>query len=194
LALNVYVHATAESVAVNVAPAMVAVNVCCAAVVFGDAVTVTLPFPDPDAGATDSAALAVEVDHADGAHPDGEADMFTTCAPPPIAKFADDGEIANVHGLFVAVGWVVEGVFVGDEPLQAAIARRVNETASAMIRFIRRDYSGVRRSRFRRARPTYLIRSTADSAVTRLRSRNTSKDIDEPIRHTKFICKSELRG
>jgi hypothetical protein len=83
---------------------MVAVNVCCAVVVFGDAVTMTLPLPDPDVGATDSAALAVEADHADGAHPDGEADMLTTWVPPLVEKFAVDGEIANVHALFVAVG------------------------------------------------------------------------------------------
>jgi hypothetical protein len=100
----VYVQATAESDAVNAWPAMVAVNVSCAVVVFGDAVTVTLPLPDPDVGASDSAALAAEADHADGAHPDGDAVMFTICVPPLVAKLAVDGEIANVHALFVGVG------------------------------------------------------------------------------------------
>ena len=122
---------------------MVAVNVCCGVVVFGDAVTVTLPLPDPDVGATDSAALAVEAVHADGVHPDGEADTLTTCEPPLDAKLAVDGEIANVQVLFVGVGWVVEGVFVGDGPLHAAIATRISETGNAIIRFIGRNYSGV---------------------------------------------------
>lgn len=113
----------------NVSPAIVAVNVCCIVVVFGDAVTVTLPLPDPDVGATDSAALVVAADHADGPHPEGDADTFTTCEPPLVAKFAVDGEIANVQG-FVGVGWVVEGAFVGDDPLHAAIAMRISETAT----------------------------------------------------------------
>lgn len=122
---------------------MVAVNVCCTFVVFGDAVTVTVPLPDPDVGATDSAALVVAADHADGPHPDGDADTFTICEPPPVAKFAADGEIANVHGLFVVVGWVVDGAFVGADPLHAAIAMSISETAHVIIRFIGRDYIGV---------------------------------------------------
>jgi hypothetical protein len=137
------VQATAARDAVNVSPAIVAVNVCCTVVVFGDAVTVTLPLPDPDVGATDSVALAVAADHADGAHPDGDADTFTTCEPPLVAKSAVDGEIANVHGVFVGTGWIVEGAFVGDDPLHAAIAMRISETANVIVRFVGRQYSGV---------------------------------------------------
>lgn len=113
---------------------MVAIRVCWAVVVFGDALTVTLPSPDPAVGTTDSAALAVEADHADGAHPDGVAVTFTTCEPPAVAKFAVDGEIANVHALFVGVGWVVEGE--GDGPLHAVIATSISETARVLVRFI----------------------------------------------------------
>jgi hypothetical protein len=120
---------------------MVAVNVCCTVDVFGDAVTVTLPLPDPDVGARDNAALAVAADHEDGAHPAGDADTFTTCEPPLVAKFAADGEMANVHGLIVVVGWVVEGAFVGDDPLHAAIVMRIRETANVVVRLIGRDYS-----------------------------------------------------
>jgi hypothetical protein len=110
--------------------------------VFAEAVTVTLPLPDPDVGVTDSAALAVEADHADGAHPDGVAVTFTICGPPPVAKFVVDGEIVNVHALIVAVGWVVEGV-EDDGPLHAVIARNISETATVIVRFIGRDYSGI---------------------------------------------------
>jgi hypothetical protein len=103
--------------------------------VFGDEVTVTVPLPDPDVGATDSAAFAVEADHADGAHPDGAAVTFTTCEPPPVAKFAVDGEMAKVHGLLVGVGWVVGGVPVDCGPPHANMAARIRKTASTFVRF-----------------------------------------------------------
>jgi hypothetical protein len=49
--------------------------------------------------------------------------------------------MANVHGLIVVVGWVVEGAFVGDDPLHAAIMMRIRETANVVVRLIGRDYS-----------------------------------------------------
>jgi hypothetical protein len=117
---------------------MVAIKVCWPVVVFGDAVTVTLPLPDPDVGATNSAAFAVEADHADGAHPEGAAVTLTTCEPPPVAKFAVDGEIAKVHGLFVGVGWVVGGVPVDCGPPHANMAARIRKTANTFVHFIPR--------------------------------------------------------
>lgn len=125
-----------ETDAVNAWPAMVAIRVCWAVVGFGDAVTVTLPLPDPAAGATDSATLAVEADHAEGAHPDGAAVTFTTCDPPPVAKFAVDGEIANVQAVFVGVGWVVAAASFAEGPPHPGSARSTREAAKEHVSFI----------------------------------------------------------
>ena len=162
----VNVHAALPAtVAVKVWPAMVAVSVCWSVVVFGDAVTVTLPLPDPDVGVTDSAVLGVEADHADGAHPDGAAVTFTTCEPPPVATFVVDGEIVNVHAVVVAVGWVVELVPDGGSLLHAAVTTSISETANAWVRFIARaNYTGPVWSA--NSRSLSQKRSTARSAPT----------------------------
>jgi hypothetical protein len=76
---------------------MVAVKDCGAVAVFGPALTVTLPLPEPKAGATDSPALVPDAVHDDGAHPAGDDVTLTVWDPPPEPKFAVEGAIANVH-------------------------------------------------------------------------------------------------
>src|SRR5215831_9653834 len=115
---------------------MVAVHDCGALAAFGRTVTVTFPLPEPDAGAMESAALADDAVHEDGEHPAGDAVTPTTCEPPPDAKLAEDGEIPNVHGLFVGVGCVGAGVLVGDDPLHPSITTRIREAASEHVSFM----------------------------------------------------------
>ena len=134
---------TGATVAVNVWPAMVAVNFCWLVVAFGDAVTVTVPLPVPDVGATEIAALEAEVVHTDGAHPDGDAETFTTCEPPPVAKDAVAGEIANVQALVVGVGWVGAGVDDGllhanERDEQQGNGKRTCPSHTTSLRFIQR--------------------------------------------------------
>jgi hypothetical protein len=120
------VQASAETVAVNGWPAIVAVRDCGAVLLFGSAVSVTDPLPDPDAGEGTRPAVPVAVQAA-GAHPAGVVVTFTTCEPPVDAKLAVAGEIANEQaegvGVGVGVGCVTDGVLA--VPLhESSVARR----------------------------------------------------------------------
>lgn len=135
-------QANAATVAANVWPAIVAVSVCGVVAEFADAVTVTLPFPDPEVGETDNAAFAVDAVQEDGAQPAGVADTFTVCVPPPDAKLPADGEIANAHAL-AGEGWLI----VDAGLLHAASATAVREAAKERASFIAPSYAH-RGSRF----------------------------------------------
>ena len=112
---------------------MVAVSACGVVAAFADAVTVTLPFPDPEVGETDNAAFVVDAVHEDGAHPAGVADTPTVCEPPPDAKLAADGEIANAHALLGGDGWFI----VDAGPLHATSATAIRAAAEEHASFIR---------------------------------------------------------
>jgi len=143
------VQATAATVAANVWPAMVAVSACGVVAAFADAVTVTLPFPDPEVGETDNAAFVVDAVHEDGAHPAGVADTLTVCEPPLDVKLVAEGEIANAHALLTGEGWFI----VDEEPLHAISVTAIREAANEHASFMRPlCYAhGIVRSAYRRS-------------------------------------------
>jgi len=100
---------------------------------FADAVTVTLPFPDPEVGETDNAAFVVDAVHEDGAHPAGVADTFTVCEPPLDVKLVAEGEIANAHALLTGEGWFI----VDEEPLHPISVTAIREAANEHASFMR---------------------------------------------------------
>ncbi len=146
---------------------MLAVSVCGAVARFADAVTVTLPFPDPEVGETDNSAFVVDAVHEDGAHPAGVADTLTVCEPPPDAKLAADGEIANAHALLGGEGWFI----VDAGPLHAtsapAIREAANEHASFMTPLCYAHGSVVQFVRSEHARANLPLRRRVDDDVER---------------------------
>jgi len=112
---------------------MVAVSASGVVAAFADAVTVTLPFPDPEVGETDNAAFVVDAVHEDGAHPAGVADTFTVCEPPLDVKLVAEGEIANAHARLTSEGWFI----VDAGPLHATSATAIRAAAEEHASFIR---------------------------------------------------------